>query len=71
MYVILNGSAVVYHDVPNTSQIRDWAKWEIPLQRFADLGSTSTASAVSVSVSAIEIIHRLVAKVRFTLMISG
>jgi hypothetical protein len=38
MYIILNVNAVVYHDVPNASQIRDWAKWEIPLQRFADLG---------------------------------
>ena len=38
MYVILNGNAVVYHDVPNASQIRDWTEWEIPLQRFADLG---------------------------------
>ncbi len=38
MYVILNGSAVIYHDVPNASQIRDWAQWEFPLQRFADLG---------------------------------
>jgi hypothetical protein len=38
MYVILNGSAVIYHDVPNASQIRDWTQWQIPLQRFEDLG---------------------------------
>jgi hypothetical protein len=39
MYVVLNGTAVVYHDVPNASQIRDWTQWEIPLQAFADQGA--------------------------------
>ena len=39
MYVVLNGTAVIYHYVPNTSQIRDWTHWEIPLQKFADLGA--------------------------------
>ena len=38
MYVILNGSATIYHDAPNASQMRNWAQWLIPLQRFADLG---------------------------------
>jgi len=38
MYVVLNGSAVVYHDDPNASLIDEWTRWEIPLQRFADLG---------------------------------
>jgi hypothetical protein len=38
MYVILNGTTVIYHDMPNTSQMRDWTQWEIPLQKFADLG---------------------------------
>jgi hypothetical protein len=38
MYVILNGTAAVYHDAPNASQMRDWTHWEIPLQEFADLG---------------------------------
>jgi hypothetical protein len=38
MYAILNGSAIIYHGVPNTSQIRNWTQWLIPLQRFADLG---------------------------------
>jgi hypothetical protein len=42
MYVILNGSAVVYHDVPNASQIGTWTEWKIPLQRFADLGLNRT-----------------------------
>ena len=38
MYAVLNGTAVIYHDAPNTSQIRDWTQWEIPLQKFVDLG---------------------------------
>ncbi|OHB64688.1 MAG: hypothetical protein A2Y77_03650 [Planctomycetes bacterium RBG_13_62_9] len=38
MYVILSGTTVIYHDLPNTSQIRDWTLWEVPLQEFADLG---------------------------------
>ena len=37
IYVIVNDSAVIYHDVPNASQIRNWTQWLIPLQRFADL----------------------------------
>jgi len=42
MYVILNDSAIIYHDVPNTSQIRNWTQWLIPLQRFTDLGVNSS-----------------------------
>jgi regulation of enolase protein 1 (concanavalin A-like superfamily) len=38
MYVVLNGSTVIYHDVPNASQINTWTEWRIPLQRFADMG---------------------------------
>jgi hypothetical protein len=38
MYVILNDSAIIYHDLPNASQIRNWTQWLIPLQRFVDLG---------------------------------
>ncbi len=38
MYVVLNGSAIVYHEDPNASLIDEWTQWEIPLQKFADLG---------------------------------
>jgi hypothetical protein len=38
MYVILNDNFIIYHDVPNASQIKTWTQWQIPLQRFADLG---------------------------------
>jgi hypothetical protein len=38
MYVILDGSAKVYHDDPNAALINDWTEWTIPLQNFADLG---------------------------------
>jgi hypothetical protein len=36
MYVILDGSAKVYHDNPNASMINAWNEWVIPLQKFAD-----------------------------------
>jgi hypothetical protein len=39
MYAILNGTTLIYHDVPNASQIRDWTQWEIPLKNFADSGA--------------------------------
>ncbi|MHC4629396.1 MAG: hypothetical protein ACYTDV_20655 [Planctomycetota bacterium] len=38
MYVVLNSSAVVYHDNPNAAQTNTWAEWRIDLQAFADLG---------------------------------
>lgn len=42
MYVVLNNSAVVYHEDPNASLIRDWTQWTIPLQEFADRGVNLT-----------------------------
>jgi hypothetical protein len=38
MYVVLNDSAVVYHDNPDASLIGEWTQWSIDLQRFADQG---------------------------------
>jgi hypothetical protein len=38
MYVILNGSATVYHDDPAAAQINTWTEWTIDLQEFADQG---------------------------------
>ncbi|MHC4174772.1 MAG: LamG-like jellyroll fold domain-containing protein, partial [Planctomycetota bacterium] len=38
MYVVLNGSAVVYHEDPGATQIDIWTQWNIGLQGFADLG---------------------------------
>ncbi|MFZ2149388.1 MAG: hypothetical protein WAV28_19425, partial [Sedimentisphaerales bacterium] len=38
MYVALNGSAVVYHDNPNASQIGIWTGWNIELQEFTSQG---------------------------------
>jgi len=38
MYVILNHSAVVYHDDPNMTLTEQWTPWNIPLQRFANQG---------------------------------
>jgi hypothetical protein len=38
MYVVLNGSAVVYNDDPAVSQIDNWTQWYINLQQFADKG---------------------------------
>jgi regulation of enolase protein 1 (concanavalin A-like superfamily) len=42
MYVVLNNSAVVYHEDPNASLIRDWTQWTVPLQEFADKGVNLT-----------------------------
>ena len=42
MYVVLNGSAVVYHDNPNAAQIDTWTEWTIDLQAFADQGVNLT-----------------------------
>ena len=42
MYVILNNSAVIYHDDPNAATIDQWTEWNIPLQSFADRGVNLT-----------------------------
>ena len=42
MYVVLNDSAVVQHDNPNTALINDWTEWSIDLTRFADQGVNLT-----------------------------
>jgi hypothetical protein len=38
MYVILNGSAVVYHDDPAAAQANEWTQWTIELKEFASQG---------------------------------
>ena len=38
LYVVLNGSAVVSHDIPDAAQIARWTEWTIDLQAFADQG---------------------------------
>jgi hypothetical protein len=38
MYVVLNGSAVVTNDNPDTAQKTSWTRWNIDLQAFADQG---------------------------------
>ena len=38
LYIILNGSAVVYHDDPAAAQINTWTEWTIDLQEFASQG---------------------------------
>lgn len=38
MYVVLNGSAVVYHDDPDITSTEYWTEWRIDLQEFADQG---------------------------------
>jgi hypothetical protein len=43
MYVVLDDSAVVYHDDPNAVQIDTWTEWVIPLQEFADQGIDLTS----------------------------
>jgi Concanavalin A-like lectin/glucanases superfamily len=42
MYVALNGSAVVYNDDPNATQIPRWTQWTIDLKAFADQGVNLT-----------------------------
>lgn len=42
MYVVLNGTAVVYHDNPSVTQRGNWTQWVIPLQAFADQGVSLT-----------------------------
>jgi hypothetical protein len=39
MYVVLNGSAVVYNENPGVTQIDTWTEWNIKLQSFADKGA--------------------------------
>ena len=38
MYVVLNDTAVVYHNNPDVAIIFGWTEWQIDLQEFADLG---------------------------------
>ncbi len=38
VYVVLNGSAVVYYENPDASLIEEWTEWRIDLQAFADQG---------------------------------
>jgi hypothetical protein len=38
MYVVLNGTAVVYHADPAAVQTAAWTEWVIPLQQFTSLG---------------------------------
>jgi len=38
MYVVLNGSAVVYHDNPEAVMTIHWMEWRIDLQEFANQG---------------------------------
>jgi hypothetical protein len=38
MYVVLNDSAIVTNDNPDSSQISVWSPWNIDLSRFADQG---------------------------------
>jgi hypothetical protein len=38
MFVVLNGTAVVYHDDANVAQMAGWNNWTIDLQAFADQG---------------------------------
>jgi len=42
MYVVLNGSTVVYHEDPNASLIDEWTQWTVPQQEFADRGVNLT-----------------------------
>ena len=42
MYVVLNGSAVVYNDDANAALTTEWTEWNINLQEFADQGVNLT-----------------------------
>lgn len=42
MYVVLNDSAVVYHDDVDITSTHNWTEWRIDLQKFADLGADLT-----------------------------
>jgi len=43
MYVVLNGTAVVYNEDPNAVLTNQWTEWRIPLQDFAAKGVSLTA----------------------------
>jgi len=38
MYVVLNGTAVVYHTDPAAAQATAWTEWVVPLQQFTSFG---------------------------------
>jgi hypothetical protein len=42
MYVVLNGTAVVYNNDTTLTQKTGWTEWVIPLQQFAGLGVNLT-----------------------------
>jgi len=42
MFVVLDGTAVVYHDDANVAQMAGWNNWTIDLQAFADQGADLT-----------------------------
>jgi hypothetical protein len=42
MYVILDGSAKVYHDDPDAALTDAWTEWVIPLEKFAEQGTDLT-----------------------------
>ena len=43
MYVVVNGSAVVYHSDPDAAKIDAWTQWTIDLQEFANRGVNLTS----------------------------
>ena len=49
MYISLNGTATVYHDVSTVSQTPGWTQWVIPLQAFADQG-VNLANVTSITI---------------------
>ena len=49
MYVVLNGTAVVYNDDTTLTQKTTWTPWVIPLQQFADQG-VNLANVTSITV---------------------
>ncbi len=42
IYLAVNGNAVIYHDDPNASLIKEWTQWNIKLQDFTDRGVNLT-----------------------------
>jgi hypothetical protein len=42
IYLAVNGNAVIYHEDPNASLIKDWTQWNINLQDFTDRGVNLT-----------------------------
>ena len=49
MYVVLNGTAVVYNNDTTLTQKPGWTPWAIPLQAFADQG-VNLANVTSISI---------------------